>query len=65
MRLRQLSFRASFYNFFPALLATVPFAATLRATTKKPTATLDQLHSFNGPVPTGVTVNIGSGRIFV
>lgn len=50
---------------FFCLLATIPFASTAHALPQdKPVGTIESVASFNGPMPTGVTVSQG-GRIFV
>lgn len=50
---------------FFCLLASIPFASTAQALPQdKPVGTIESVASFNGPMPTGVTVS-QSGRIFV
>ncbi len=64
VRPTKLSLKASF-TIFSCLLATIPFAAAAQELPREKTiGNIESVASFNGPMPTGVTVS-DSGRIFV
>ena len=63
MRSTKLLLKASF-TIFSCLLATIPFAVAQELPREKTIGNIESVASFNGPMPTGVTVS-DSGRIFV